>query len=417
VFNITTGLTIWCSEAVTLAAVLFLAWHHDRKALAYLMWSLGFVVSAIGFALAAAHGFIPTIFSIEISNALALSGESAWIAGFYLLDKRKPEWSALLPPAIWLAGVFLPWVNESFANRVVLYNLAGAAGATLLASAVRPSRYRREAVRAPLAFVFMAFACVCFFVALAMVVMRPSETAALNYRAVSALGSALLITMSIALTGRLLMERSERRLRSLTITDSLTSVLNRRGLQECFGQMINKSGDPSLMVAALLFDLDHFKRINDTHGHQAGDKVLCEFSRVAQNSIPRGGVFGRMGGEEFIAFMLISDPEEAETIAELIRSEFCRAPVLASSTRVTATVSVGVAVRLLADAEWDGVISEADRALYSAKGAGRNCTVIFGQEEPTGSTNRQPDPHAGELVPNLDDQINTLRRLGTLSRM
>ena len=94
--NITTGLTIWCSEAITLATVLFFAWRHDRQTPAYLMWALGFTVSAVGFALVAARGFIPDILSIEIGNGIALLGESAWIAGFCCMDKRKPEWSALL---------------------------------------------------------------------------------------------------------------------------------------------------------------------------------------------------------------------------------------------------------------------------------------------------------------------------------
>jgi diguanylate cyclase (GGDEF)-like protein len=245
--------------------------------------------------------------------------------------------------------------------------------------------------------------------------MRPSETAAMNYRAVSALGSALLITMSIALTGRLLMERSERRLRALTITDSLTSVLNRRGLQESFSQMTAKAADPSRKIAALLFDLDHFKRINDTHGHQAGDKVLCEFSRMARKFIPRGGAFGRMGGEEFIAFVMVGDQTEAEAIAELIRTEFCRVPLLAGTALVTASVSVGIAIAPMAAAEWDRLVSAADRALYAAKRAGRNCSIVFNEEEAAMAHELQPDANSGELVPSLDDQIYALRRLGTLS--
>jgi diguanylate cyclase (GGDEF)-like protein len=417
VFNITTGLTIWCSEAVTLAAVLFFAWRHDRRNLAFLMWSLGFLISAVGFALVAARGFVPNFVSIEIGNAVALAGESAWIAGFALLDRRKPQWLALLPPAIWLAGVFLPWVHDSFANRVVLYDLAGAAGGALLAAAVRPGEGRRETSRRYLSMIFVALACVSFANALAIIFMAPSEGAALAYRAVSALGSAFLITTAIALSGRLLMERSEQRWRALSVTDILTGVLNRRGLQDHFTETRGAARGGSKKIAALLFDLDHFKSINDRHGHQAGDRVLSEFARIAGQFIPAGDVFGRMGGEEFTAFVIVEDQTEAEAIADSIRTDFCRVPLLAGAALVPATVSVGVAIAPLAEADWDRLISAADRALYAAKEAGRNCTVVFGEEEAATATDFPPDPQGGELVPTIDDQIHALRRMGTLSRM
>ncbi len=415
--NITTGLTIWCTEAITLAAVLFLAWRHDRRTPAYLMWALGFALSAAGFGLAAARGLIPDILSIEIGNAVALLGESAWVAGFHRMDKRRLRWSALLPPAIWIVGIELPWIHDSYANRVFLYDLAGAAGATLLASAVRPAEGRREAMRSQLAFVFMALAGVCLASSLSMILLQPGLEEALTYRGYSALGCALLIITAIALSGRLLMERSERRWRTLSITDTLTGALNRRGLQDYFPLVVEKAARGSKKIAALLFDLDHFKAINDRYGHQAGDTVLAEFARIGQQFVPGSGTFGRMGGEEFIAFISISDQAEAEAIAEAIRTDFCRAPLLAGQSRVSATVSVGLAIMPCDIASWDRLVSAADRALYAAKRAGRNCTIVFSETEAAMATDMPPDPNGGELVPTLDDQIHALRRLGTLAQM
>ncbi|MDL2407277.1 GGDEF domain-containing protein [Rhizobium calliandrae] len=415
--NITTGLTIWCSEAITLATVLFFAWRHDRQTPTYLMWALGFSASAVGFALVAARGLIPDILSIEIGNGITLFGESAWIAGFCRLDKQKPEWSALLPPAIWVVGIELPWIHESFANRVILYDLAGAVGATLLASAVRPAEGRREAVRGQLGFVFMALACVFFVSAVSMTLLRPDLQASLIYRGYTALGSALLITTAIALSGRLLMERSERRWRAISITDTLTGVLNRRGLQDYFELVAGTSTKESQKIAALLFDLDHFKAINDRYGHQTGDIVLAEFARIGRQFVPRDGAFGRMGGEEFTAFVMVDDQAEAEAIAETIRADFCRVPLLAGRSLVPATVSIGLAIMPRDSANWDRLVSAADRALYAAKRAGRNCTIVFSELEATMAMDTPPDPNGGELVPTLDDQIHALRRLGTLSRM
>ena len=417
VLNMTTGLIIWCSEAITLAAVFLLAWWHDRRSPAYLMWALGFIVNAIGFALVAARGFIPDILSIEIGNAIALLGESAWIAGFRWMDKRKLEWSALLPPVIWLVGVSLPWVNDSLVNRIIVHDLAGAVGATLLAAAVRPAEGRREQARGQLGFVFMALACLCFGSSLWMALFTPTPEEALIYRGYVALGDALFITVAVALMGKLLMERAERRWRAISITDTLTGVLNRRGLQDSYEILGGEGPRQPQKLAALLFDLDHFKAINDRYGHQTGDLVLIEFARIARQFVPRGGAFGRMGGEEFVAFVPIDDQAEAEALAETIRADFCRVPLLAGRSLVPATVSVGVAIMPRDTVTWDRLVSSADRALYAAKRAGRNCTIVFDEKETAKTTDAPADADGGELVPTLDDQIHALRRMGKLAGM
>ncbi|QWW69089.1 GGDEF domain-containing protein [Rhizobium sp. WYJ-E13] len=414
-FNVTTGLSIWCSEALTLALVLFVAWHHNRKSGAYLYWGFGFLFSGIGFALAAARGEIPNLLSIEIGNAVALLGQSAWVAGFLALDRRKIEWWALLPPAIWLTGVFLPWINEDYSNRVILYNLSSATGATALAMAVATGDIHRERTRIKLMAVFVLQAFLCFGVALTMALVLPSDGEATNFGGVAAMATAFLLIIAFALTCRLIMERSERHLRFLTLTDSLTGVLNRRGLLGHFGKIQEKAHDDQHQVGVILFDLDHFKRVNDRFGHQSGDAVLTAFARLARQYIPNN-IFGRMGGEEFAAFVTIRDQTEAEALAESIRAEFCRLPINTGEALIPATVSVGIALSSAIEANIDRLVSAADRALYSAKAAGRNCTVVFGAEETAAPAPGEPNTNAGELVPTVDDQVEALRRMGVLSR-
>jgi diguanylate cyclase (GGDEF)-like protein len=415
VFNVTTGLSIWCSEALTLALVLCVAWRHNQKSGAYLYWALGFLFSGIGFALVAARGGIPDLLSIEIGNAIALLGQSAWVAGFLALDRKKMEWWALLPPAIWLAGVFLPWINEDYSNRVILYNLSSATGATALAMAVAAGDIHRERTRIKLMAIFVLQAFLCFGVALAMALILPSDGEATNFSGAAAMASAFLLTIAFALTCRLIMERSERHLRLLTLTDSLTGVLNRRGLLGYFGKIQEKAHDDQHQVGVILFDLDHFKRVNDRFGHQSGDAVLTAFARLARQYIPNN-IFGRMGGEEFAAFVTVRDQTEAEALAESIRAEFCRLPVNTGEALVPATVSVGIALSSAIEANIDRLVSAADRALYSAKAAGRNCTVVFGEEEAAAPAPGEPNTNAGELVPTVDDQVEALRRMGVLSR-
>jgi predicted signal transduction protein with EAL and GGDEF domain len=123
-----------------------------------------------------------------------------------------------------------------------------------------------------------------------------------------------------------------------------------------------------------------------------------------------------MGGEEFAAFATVADQTEAEALAESIRAEFCRLPVSTGEAIIPVTVSIGVALASAIEANTDKLISAADRALYAAKAAGRNCTVIFGEAETAAPAPAEPSKNDGELVPTLDDQIHALRRVGSLSR-
>ncbi|KRB53308.1 diguanylate cyclase [Rhizobium sp. Root708] len=400
---------------MTLALVAFSAWRHDVRNKTYLYWTFGFLMSAVGFAMFALRGHIPSFLSIEVGNAVALIGQSAWIAGYLALDKRKMEWWVALPPLVWLSGVFLPWVNDDYANRVILYNLASATGATGLAMAVISPGMRVEPSRAKLAVIFLFQSCVCFGAALTIALTSPTVAQAANYAGIAAVGTAFPLTLACALTCRVIMERSERQLRLLSVTDTLTGVLNRRGLFAQFATIQIKAHDEARQVAVLLFDLDNFKRINDRFGHHAGDVVLSVFARMARQYTP-AGAFGRMGGEEFAAFVSVADQTEAEALAESIRAELCRAPINTGDSLVSATVSTGVALSSPIEANMDKLVSAADRALYAAKAAGRNCTVIFGEAEAAAPPPAAPDERSGELVPTLDDQIHALRRVGSLAR-
>jgi diguanylate cyclase (GGDEF)-like protein len=306
-------------------------------------------------------------------------------------------------------------VNDDYANRVVLYNLASATGATALAMAVTAPTAGVDAARTKLAAIFLIQSGLCFGTAVAIGLAAPTDLQAANYAGAAALGTAFLLTFACALTFRVIMERSERHLRLLSLTDALTGVLNRRGLFGQFELVQTRAFDEKHQVAVLLFDLDNFKRINDRFGHQAGDAVLTVFARMARQYTP-AGVFGRMGGEEFAAFASVVDQVEAEALAETIRAEFCRVPVSTGGAIVPATVSIGVALASPIGANMDKLVSAADRALYAAKAAGRNCTVIYGEAETAAPAPAEPDRNSGELVPTIDDQIHALRRVGSLSR-
>jgi diguanylate cyclase (GGDEF)-like protein len=125
-----------------------------------------------------------------------------------------------------------------------------------------------------------------------------------------------------------------------------------------------------------MFDLDRFKSINDTFGHQAGDAVLSKFCDVARTVVRPNDLFGRFGGEEFACLMPGMSLRVASALAEDIRAAFAATPIAIGSEKVTVTVSIGVAMSNEIDRSLDQLFTAADRALYRAKAKGRNCVEL-----------------------------------------
>jgi diguanylate cyclase (GGDEF)-like protein len=166
------------------------------------------------------------------------------------------------------------------------------------------------------------------------------------------------------------------RLQHLASCDPLTGALNRRAFFEAFHDRRTKPATRRLPISVLMLDIDHFKRINDTFGHAAGDQVLTTFVRTVQECLRGSDVFGRLGGEEFAALMTSCTGQEAEGVAERIRSAIAGTIVrIGDGCRVTMTVSIGVADADQVPAVLEPLLSAADKALYAAKTSGRNRVV------------------------------------------
>lgn len=165
-------------------------------------------------------------------------------------------------------------------------------------------------------------------------------------------------------------------LRRLASSDPLTGVPNRRHFEECSAQIIAAREANGRAVAVLMVDVDHFKRINDTYGHPAGDEVLKVVARRCRDALRERDLFARFGGEEFIALLAASAVDEIPAAAERLRSAVAAEPILVGGDRISVSVSVGGAIgealpggdqKLLED-----LISRADEELYEAKTSGRN---------------------------------------------
>ncbi|MBK1663033.1 diguanylate cyclase [Rhodospirillum rubrum] len=171
---------------------------------------------------------------------------------------------------------------------------------------------------------------------------------------------------------------TEETLRRLANTDGLTGVLNRRSFteeSELLLSLANRHGRP---LAALIVDADHFKRVNDTYGHEAGDTVLKALTREIDGVLRKTDLLGRIGGEEFGVLLPETDSVGAHELAwRVVRTIRAMEVPLSDGDRLSVTVSVGVGYRSAEATTLDMILREADKALYAAKHGGRDRVVGF----------------------------------------
>ena len=168
-------------------------------------------------------------------------------------------------------------------------------------------------------------------------------------------------------------------LENLANIDSLTEINNHRFFHNFLDTEINRSIRNNSTISILLADIDHFKQFNDTYGHQVGDFMLKEFCRVAKENIREYDLIARYGGEEFVFVLPETEPEEAMTAAEKIRTIVDDYEFDDGSRTYRLTISIGVASARPEDKEFskNEFINLADNALYEAKAAGRNRTAMY----------------------------------------
>lgn len=179
------------------------------------------------------------------------------------------------------------------------------------------------------------------------------------------------------------MRDSNQQLQALASRDMLTGVLNARAYYEACGQRVALARRNHRPWAVLFVDLDHFKRVNDTHGHAAGDAVLGTVAQCLQQSIWRSDVLGRIGGEEFSIFLPDTTQEGAVQLTESIRQavEQCRPDI--GTQRLSVTASIGVAAAEGDTQDMAAIQARADEAMYVAKSQGRNRVSVLAMAPPT----------------------------------
>lgn len=367
--NGTLMVAIACSSAA-LMITLIVSWLGSRRDLHMLSWALGmaFVVAAL-----AMTSLRNTPFNTwqQIGSYTALLTGMAFIyQGACLFRAQRAPNGAIA--AIWLVSIYAMIAAFRLGHAglgTIVLNLACAAA--MFGSALQYWQARAEApghlvanaaLYATTGFSFLACALVLIAEGRTVLHMPPSGWAEDFNSLMIIVGLTGIGALSLTLN----QSRATRRHRQEALTDPLTGLLNRRALFSRFDTARLQAG-----TAILMFDIDHFKCINDLQGHATGDAVIAHFAAIMRENMRPEDVAARIGGEEFCAILPAMPLERAKAVAETIRAAFEANPAHLGEIAVSATTSVGVAT-CGEDETFSSVLNRADNALYKAKDSGRN---------------------------------------------
>jgi len=196
------------------------------------------------------------------------------------------------------------------------------------------------------------------------------------------LGEAQEALVTMTLKSQQQVQTIQREVQTLQVratTDPLTSLANRSRFDDFFEEHFRRAFALQRPLALLFLDIDHFKKINDTYGHQAGDEVLRRVARVLKNSVRNIDLVARYGGEEFAIVLTETDTQAASLRAEVIRNQVATEQIDLGNQRLHVTISIGVAGtdRTRVFTQKNQLTNAADRAVYAAKAAGRNAVRVF----------------------------------------
>lgn len=190
----------------------------------------------------------------------------------------------------------------------------------------------------------------------------------------------LAVTLVVVFLTHLALLGNQRRLEEMAATDKLTGLLNRHAFTILIAKLMAEYRREPRPICLLLADVDHFKRINDRHGHRAGDAVLAGVARLLQDGLREADIAVRWGGEEFMLVLKGCDLTEAVRIGEILRRRVAAAPIVVEGVRIPVTLSLGI-TEYVGGEPPDQTINRADTAMYRAKREGRDRIAMVTKNE------------------------------------
>ncbi|MEJ0013951.1 MAG: GGDEF domain-containing protein [Bauldia sp.] len=385
----------WVGAFVALLAglLLLVAWTQIARAPALLWWAAANFAAAAGIALIAVGHTVASHTVVLGGVALIVFGPALVWGGTRRFASRS------IPPALlfgglvaWLLVIFVPLPETDYFIRTAFGFVP--AIVYLWASAHELWRGRREMLPARWALIAMfALHGVTFLGGVFDTIAGRFTAGALPVLA-TWFGlisfESLIYSMGTAVFMAILVkERSEMQIVLASRKDSLTGIANRGALLDGSKRLLERCRQEGASFSLIMFDLDHFKWVNDTYGHAAGDEVIRVFSQTTQGILRPNDLFGRLGGEEFVVVLPRATIEAAYVIADRIRAGFAATAVIIGDEPVKVTASAGVASATSSAMTLDAIMKIADGCLYRAKELGRNRVERPAKTdaEPTAGTN------------------------------
>jgi len=356
-----------------LSIIMVFAWvgsHYDRV-LGFTCLSLIFTLIAVFLSSLRSSGlhFLP----VAVGNVLVMLAYGGLLNAFRRFCGKPIGTHWLLGALLWALLCCFPAFYYSLPKRVLVLCIACVAYTAALIQLVWQARDTLKATFWPaqlLLWIHLLFHLARLFLDSAIPSTQPGAIGGSDFSVYVILESILFV---IGLTFTILAmvnERMQIALKHTSLHDPLTSVWNRRALFAEAEKIVARCRRQNRPFSAILFDLDHFKSINDRYGHHQGDQILIHFCEIVRGLIPAEGRFARLGGEEFAA-IIPAEAGDAEAWCEAIRLAVCAS----QPNEIAWSVSIGFATVTHGQQNFESLLALADAALYHAKASGRNCTA------------------------------------------
>jgi diguanylate cyclase (GGDEF)-like protein len=360
-------------------------WIQDRSIRALGWWAAAYLIGGLAVSLWILPLYIHLSGIGEIASAvLFICCGMIWSGARRFHGRQVLPLASVTGAFIWLLASQLPAMSGIGTARLVLSSLIIATYAALTALELRRERRNLKVAKMRAMIVPVLHGAV-FLSPILVAYYLPDKdpTSGQGFVALFALLILLYVVGTALIVVVMVKEHSAQVHKTAAMTDYMTGLYNRRGFLEVAHKLIAAQKRKGESVTVLMFDLDHFKSINDRFGHDVGDDALRTFAATASGNMRGDDIIGRLGGEEFAAIL----PGNAETVlmvAERVRTAFETAGVTISGHCMNATVSIGAADSPADVANVTALLTRADQALYQAKSSGRNRVVIDGGGTPVG---------------------------------
>jgi len=345
------------------------------------LWAWGLVAYGVAYSLFVLRGQIPDWASVVLANALLSVTLALLLGAVHQFHRRPPPWRAMAVPVL-ASTIFMvvlladPQWRSAATNAIAALQIAAVIWALWWPERPQPTR---GAMLITVGLVpQMLVLAVRAAVGLAHGMPNPGTMQGGIVQAVvffSAYVVIILVSLGFVLMTK---DRVDAANVQLATTDALTGVANRRALIQALDRDMALAARTQEAYAVLMLDIDHFKTVNDQHGHLVGDRVLCHLADVLRQRLRAQDMLGRYGGEEFLILLPNTSAPGALELAQALRQAVEQTPCVNKGQVLPLTVSIGVCAAVLEPGDgWDQLIHVADQALYQAKQGGRN-RVEFG---------------------------------------